>query len=183
MLQLAMITIGALSCVRMRPIGFPDCTISVSSSLIVRSVSTMRVMRRPVARGLAERGVHDQIGGVFADGEHVLEQPQQPFLSPAAAPQVRAGSNGKAPGHRRSLERVFGDRDAERLFADRIDRRVPDRRTQRQMRLGDMEDRHFIALSQLPDADGTSIGVEGRDHVRKRGEARPRRPRWPCIRS
>jgi hypothetical protein len=41
MLQLAMMTIGALSCVLMMPIGLPDCTIRVSSSAIVRSVSTI----------------------------------------------------------------------------------------------------------------------------------------------
>ena len=44
-----------------------------------------RVVRLPVARGFAERRVDNEILGVFADCEDVLQQSQQTLLTPAAA--------------------------------------------------------------------------------------------------
>ena len=44
-----------------------------------------RVVGLPVASGLAEGCVDDEVLGVFTDREHVLEQSQQPLLPPSAA--------------------------------------------------------------------------------------------------
>jgi hypothetical protein len=46
------------------------------------------VVRRPVAGCFTERRIDNQIGRILADREHVLEEPQQPFLTPAAASQI-----------------------------------------------------------------------------------------------
>ena len=72
MLQFAMITIGALACVRTRPIGLPDWTTSVSVLVHILQRVDDRVMRLPIARGLAKRGIDDQVVGILADREHVL---------------------------------------------------------------------------------------------------------------
>ena len=52
-------------------------------------------VRGPVARGLAEGCVDDELVGVFCDGEDVFEQAQQAFLAPAAAAQVGAAGYGE----------------------------------------------------------------------------------------
>ncbi len=44
-----------------------------------------RVVGFPVARGFAECRINDEILGVFADCEDVLQQSQQTLLTPAAA--------------------------------------------------------------------------------------------------
>src|SRR5437879_9287399 len=55
-----------------------------------------RVKRRPVARGLRERRVHDEVFGTFADLEDVLEHAQEPLLTPAQAAELGAPSRHHA---------------------------------------------------------------------------------------
>ena len=61
------------------------------------------VVGGPVAGGAAERGVDDQVVGVFADRQHVFEEAQQRFLPPALGAERGAAGGGKAGiGHGRS---------------------------------------------------------------------------------
>ncbi|ABA50058.1 hypothetical protein BURPS1710b_2184 [Burkholderia pseudomallei 1710b] len=95
-----------------------------------------RVVRRPVARGAAERRVDDQLIGILADREDVFQKTQQRLLAPAFAAQRIAGRDFEGAVHRavplRSAgERIVGDRDAERGFDRRVDRGIEHRRRQR----------------------------------------------------
>jgi hypothetical protein len=52
-------------------------------------------VRRPGTRGLAERGVDDELVRVLAHREHVLQEPQQRLLPPALGAQLGAAGNGE----------------------------------------------------------------------------------------
>ena len=49
-----------------------------------------RLVRGPVARGLAEGRVDDQALRILGHGQHILQQPQQALLPPSAAAKSRA---------------------------------------------------------------------------------------------
>ena len=125
------------------------------------------VVGRPVARGFAQRRIDDEIGWILANREHVFQEPQQAFLPPAATAQVRSRCDGKAFAHRGSSQSITRNRNAESRFAHRIDGGVFHRRTQRQVRLLDMEHRKLNAFLDMPDADRPSVGTQRRDHIRK----------------
>ena len=94
-----------------------------------------RVVGRPVARGLAEGGVDDEIVGVLADREDVLEQPQQPSCrQPLAAAGVRAARCSRRSASLRlgviGSRRVAGD--VEPMRRSRPTDRPTDRARRRQ---------------------------------------------------
>jgi len=78
-----MMTIGAFSWVLISPIGLPDCTISVSPSNMVRSVSTILSCDGQSRAALPTRGVDHEVRRIFTDCQHVLEKAQQPLLPPS----------------------------------------------------------------------------------------------------
>ena len=51
------------------------------------------VVRGPVTRRAAERRIDDQVVGVFADRQHILQQAQKPLLAPALAAEIAARLN------------------------------------------------------------------------------------------
>src|SRR5262249_12868613 len=52
-------------------------------------------VRGPVAGGLAEGGVDDELVGVLTDGEDVLKETEQAFLAPAFGAELGAGGDGE----------------------------------------------------------------------------------------
>ena len=53
------------------------------------------LVARPIARRLAERGINDQLIGVFADTQNIFQQAQQRLLPPPLGAQLRAARNGE----------------------------------------------------------------------------------------
>src|SRR5262249_22317223 len=94
----------------------------------------------------------------------------QPLLPPSPATQIRSRRDGEVLVHERSTECIGRDRNAKRRFDNRIDGWVLYGRTQRQMRLVDVEHRKLYALLDMADADRAAIGGERRDHIREGGE-------------
>ena len=90
-LEFAISTRGAHSWVRITPTGLPDCTSSVSSSSRSRRLRQERVVRLPVAGGLAGAAVHHEVLGALGDlGVEVVHQhPQRGLGLPATSPTAR----------------------------------------------------------------------------------------------
>ena len=101
------------------PIGLPDCTMRVSPSAHRLERRDDLVVGWPVAGGATKRGIDDEVVGVLADRQNVLQQAQQTFLAPAFAAQARARGDSKRTFHDGEplTKRIVGQIDPKHLFA------------------------------------------------------------------
>ena len=87
-----MMTRGAISCVGKTATGLPDWTSSVSSRAETLELTDDGVKALPVARGLADAAVDDEVRGALGDfGVEIVHQAAQgSFLLPAFAAELVA---------------------------------------------------------------------------------------------